>query len=83
MIQTNKEWNGYSLDELRFRRMLSLAKFELGKASLVSQVQAMTKSRAAAGSIFAKLTGALNYADYAILAFRFGKNLLRVFRRRR
>lgn len=83
MIETNKEWNGYTLEELRFRRMLSLAKFELGKASLMSEVQSITSGRAVKSSIFAKVTGALNYADYAILAFRLGRNVLRLFRRRR
>lgn len=83
MIETNKEWNGYTLEELRFRRMLSMAKFELGKASLMSEVQSVTSGRAVKSSIFSKITGALSYADYAILAFRLGRNALRLFRRRR
>lgn len=83
MIETNKDWKGYNLEELHFRRMLSLAKFELGKTSLMSEVQTMTTSRAVSGSIFSKITGALNYADYAILAFRLGRNVLRLFRKRR
>lgn len=83
MIDTNKQWNGYTLEELRFRRMLSLAKFELGKTSLASEMHSLTSGRVVRDSLFSKIFGALNYADYAILAFRLCRNMLHIFRRRR
>lgn len=76
-------WKGYTLDEIRVKRIVGLTRIELEKAKLMSATQHFTNSdkRMSASPILSKISNALDYVDYASLAFTFGKRILRIFRR--
>lgn len=83
-MATNKEaWRGYTLDELRFRRVLSLTRLELQRESVEQQFDNLRKGRSADGTAgwMSKMLGAFNYFDYAVFAFTIGRKILRAFRR--
>ncbi len=85
-MATNEDaWRGYTLDELRFRRVLAMTRLELQKESLAQQVDNLRQGRATDGSTswMTKVMGAFNYFDYAVLAFTVGRKVLHVFRRRK
>ncbi len=83
-MATSKDiWRGYTLDELRFRRVLSMTKLELQKESVAQQFSNMRKGCTADGAagMLSRMLGAFNYFEYAIFAFTVGRKLMRLFRR--
>lgn len=83
MENTTLPWKGYTLDEIRMRRIISSTRIELEKAKMASATQQFTnKDRQFFSSpIVNKLTNALDYLDYASLAFTIGKRVFKLFRR--
>lgn len=77
------EWKGYTLEEIRFQKMLAMAKAEIGRQFFMERVAELTAENSRPATIIGKLTSALSYFDYAVLAFRLVKSATRVFRRRR
>lgn len=51
-MDKNKEWEGYTLDELRSRQLINLAKIEVCKTMLMSKTQQMSQGKALYGSIW-------------------------------
>lgn len=79
------EWQGYTLEEIRMRRIVCMTRIELEKAKLLSVTSQYTnpKKRTASMPLLSKLTSALDYFDYASIAFTFGKRIFRLFRRKK
>lgn len=83
MIPENKEWKGYTLDELKFRRLLSMTKLEIEKNSIAQHFDNMRAGRLAKGQGWlTKVTGALNYLDYAAIGFTVVRKLIRIFKKK-
>lgn len=80
-MKKEEQWQGYSYDELRFRRVLTMTKIELQKGLLAEKTQMKNKAAEVSTSISRKLFGALNYVDYALLAFKAAKRIMRIFKR--
>lgn len=80
----NTDWKGYSIDEIRLRRMVNLAKMEIDKHKIAQITSPLVnKTKATANSpIWHKLLGALDFVDYAVLAFSLGSKVFKLFRRR-
>ncbi|MCM1517853.1 MAG: hypothetical protein NC117_04355 [Pseudoflavonifractor sp.] len=84
-------WSGYTLDEIRYRRLLTVAHGEIEKERLAQQFKSSTGSTSVAGipvspmallggsvaasGVIKKMLGALSYMDYAIVAFKVGQRL--------
>lgn len=66
---------------MRFKRLMNATVLEIEKAKLMEQFSTARHPQAVARPIVAKLLGSLNYLDYAVLAFRLGKRLIRIFRK--
>lgn len=81
MNSNPNQWNGYTLDELRFRRLLTLTRIELEKSQFKSQMETSKTALGRPASIVKKMTGALDYFDYGVLAFRLGRRVIKLFRR--
>lgn len=67
-----EQWSGYTLDELRYRRAVTLARIEVQKEKLrlgAADMRAGSGPFSSAG-IAGKIMGSLNYLDYIILAFK-------------
>lgn len=81
-MDKNKEWEGYTLDELRSRQLINLAKIEVCKTMLMSKTQQMSQGKALYGSIWGKLARSLDYMDYALLAFKVGKKIYSLIKKK-
>lgn len=68
---------GMDIDEIRYQRALSLARYEMAKYHLVESVNSVTDKFTKPPGIVGKLIGSLNYMDYAMLAFKFGSKLIK------
>ncbi len=70
--EENLEWNGYTIDELRYKRALTTARLDIQKERLLNQVNAVKGSfgMLEGRGIVGKMLRSLNYIDYAVLAFQ-------------
>lgn len=83
---THPEWQGYTIDELRYQRALTSARLEIQKERLLNQYAAI---RGNFGSlkptgIYGKIFNSLSFIDYGVLAFRTIRRvtgIIRSFRR--
>ncbi len=85
MENTKLQWKGYTLDEIRMRRIISSTRIELEKAKMAATTQQYTSkdNRLFASPIVNKLTNALDYLDYASLAYTIGKRVFKIFRKKK
>lgn len=81
----NSPWKGYSLEEIRMRRLIGLTHLELQKASLanVSKHYSNPNKSLLSSPILSKMAGALDYVDYAFLAYNIARKALKLFRRKK
>ncbi|MCM1292692.1 MAG: hypothetical protein NC111_05805 [Bacteroides sp.] len=63
---------GCTIDELRFRRAYTLAKYEMAKARVMEEVSEVGAVVGRPSGFLGRILGSLNYLDYALLAFRVG-----------
>lgn len=77
------QWNGYDMEELRYQRAYTLAKLEIQKEKLTGGFRQIYDSSAGimGNGIMKKMISGLSYFDYAILAFRLGKRVYKMFRK--
>lgn len=77
-------WNGYSLDELRYQRAVTLAHLEIEKEKLALAAADAREGIPVVGGmrsgIMAKIAGSLSYVDYVVLAFRTFRTISRAIR---
>lgn len=80
----DKNWNGYTLDEIRFQRVLAMTRLDIEKAKLLNSFNGLSKRPGqASASLLGRLAGALNWLDYAMLASTIAIRLVKFFRRHR
>lgn len=65
-----REWEGYSYNQLKFQIALTRTRLELKKSMMVAQGQQMMGQKVKSSSIVSRMLGALDYLDYAILAYK-------------
>ena len=82
------EWDGYTLEQLRFQRALALIKLENEKAKLtqkannqLAQFKSQTTAKGLTGNIFKLVSGRLKWVDYALIAFNVAKFVTRLRRK--
>lgn len=85
MENSTSPWKGYTLDEIRMRRIISATRIELEKAKMASATQRYTNKdkQFFSSPIVSKLTSALDYLDYASLAYSIGKRVFKLFRKKK
>lgn len=78
-------WQGYTIDELRYQRALTSARLEIQKEKLSNQFQTIrgTFGMVEGKGIMGKMLSSLNYVDYAVLAFQTVRRLSALFRHRK
>lgn len=81
--ETLNEKRGYGIDELRYRRAYSLAKYEFAKMQMVQTVDTVKDGILPSGKkgIMGKIIGSLNYLDYAVIAYRIFSKIMKIRRR--
>ncbi len=81
-----KPWKGYTLDEIRYQRVLTLARIEMEKVKLVSAYETALhgdKLQKTTTSIVGRMFGVLNYFDYGLIAYRLGRQVFKTIGRMR
>ena len=82
-MKENSQWRGYTLDEIRFQRMLTIMRIEIRRQDMIKQVEPYTSGNRIAGTLFGRIAGALNFMDYAMLAITVGRRLYSIFHRKK
>lgn len=85
-MNMNPTWKGYTLEELRLQRIVTETKIEIVKAKLYkegSQLKENSIPAPFASPLFKKLIGALDYADYMVMAFSIGRRVMKLIRRKK
>ncbi len=85
MHTPDTQWKGYTLDEIRMRMIINLTRMELEKAKLSSLTEGYVnpQKKFLSSPIMSKIYGALDYFDYASLAFSLGKRVFKLFRKKK
>lgn len=86
-MNAQEEWKGYSLDELRQQRAISLVKLELEKnklATAAGSVKDRAHEQGLRGLVFSNsLVKGLNVVDYALLAFKLSQLGFKFWKKRK
>ncbi len=83
MRRHDKEWRGYSLDEIRYRRLFNVARCEIVKRRMLADVQTVASEGVGFSKMgmMRKMLGALSYMDYGIIAYRLSRKAFVVISR--
>ena len=77
-------WSGYSIDDIEYERALTLARIQVEKERMGYAVGRVREGNVMlSGSVFSRLLGALNYADYFVLLMQLYKKLSPLFRHKK
>ncbi len=79
-----KNWSGYTLDELRYRRAINHVKMEMEKERVMLSanriISGKPSSEASSSGLFRKVFTGFSILDYALLAFQAGKQFRKIYR---
>ncbi|MCI8997588.1 MAG: hypothetical protein HFJ95_01155 [Muribaculaceae bacterium] len=79
-----EDWNGYTLDELRYLRAYTAARMEINRDQLRRNFSNVKNFNALPSKgLFGKILGTLSYLDIAIMTFRIGGKVFKTVRRLR
>lgn len=77
-------WNGYTIDDLRYRRAVNHVKIEMARQQLAAKVAGATSMRALGslkgGRLLGRLMSGLSAFDYALLAYQGARQAVRLYR---
>lgn len=81
-LHHHDDWKGYTLAELRFERALTLVRMDIAADKLRRQTQAIDgrMSSALSGNLFIKLLSGFNFAEYASMAVRTVRTVVRFWK---
>lgn len=83
MKQNNKDFKGYTLEEIRYRKMVNTLKIDLLKQKIHTTVKPEEeRAENAVASVVGSFQMAMQWFDMAMLAVGVGKKLYRTFRRK-
>lgn len=80
------EWEGLTLDELRYARALTRARIDISREMLAARTNAIMSGRSQGTegrTMLGRMLGALNWIDYGLIALRVGSKLTSLFGRKR
>lgn len=80
--QPSASWKGYSLDELRYQRAVTLTRIEIQKGKMLQQVQSSGingdfSAKGIAGVIMRKFFGNMSFIDYIFISFKVAKTAMK------
>ncbi len=76
-----REWRGYSLDELRYRRAMALVDIHNEKSRAASGVERLRNGEMFLSMLgLRRLSGIVDYARYVAVAVRLWRRLARMWR---
>ncbi len=79
------EWQGYTMDELRFQRALALIKLETEKDRLnqklrtkINETKTATTAVGFTTNIFKRMSSKMKFVDYALIGYNVAKFVLKL-----
>ncbi|MDE6534723.1 MAG: hypothetical protein K2K82_01790 [Muribaculaceae bacterium] len=84
--QPEAEWDGLTLDEIRYARALTRARIDISKEMISARANALMSGKAAGTegkTMLGRMLGALNWLDYGLIAIRLGSKISGMFRKRK
>jgi len=81
MTPVEKEWGGYTYDELKSQLRLTRTRIDLNKSIVMAQSQMLMQKKANSVSMFRRMLGALDYFDYGLMAYKMARRLYKIFNR--
>ncbi|MGM9804727.1 MAG: hypothetical protein ACI308_11200 [Muribaculaceae bacterium] len=88
-VSTQAQWGGYTIDELRYRRMVTLVKLESQKALLANRIKPVKKPASSkgvlgfTGSLIKRISGKMNIVDYLLIGYNISRFMLKLRKKRR
>lgn len=87
IVDAQSSFKGYTIEEVRYRRAVVALQKEFAKEQVLHDVASLKKvSLLPSKKVAPKLLAGLNYADYALMgfsAFKYGRKIFNLFRRRK
>ena len=82
---TKSTWQGYSLEELRYARMVALARVEIEKSKLLDAAENTRNNLPIVGSSssFSSVFKSINKLEYFIIAFKLFLKITPLFRKKK
>ena len=79
---SREDWEGYTIDEVRYLRAYTAARMEIARERLQANAKNFVSGSSSGGSmgIMSRLLGTLSYLDIALVTFKLGKSIFRIFR---
>lgn len=78
------EWEGLTLDEIRYARALTCARIEISREMLATRTRSMfsgSNPATASSTLLGRMLGALNWIDYGLIAMRVASKARQIFRK--
>lgn len=80
-MKRNKDWSGYTMDELRFQRMLNMTRIQVEVNALKAQYNEAANPNPKVQTFFSRISNSIGYINYFLLAFRIGKKIYSFFKK--
>ncbi len=80
---SREDWEGYTIDEVRYLRAYTAARMEIARERLQANAKSFVSGNGASGGgtgIMSRILGTLSYLDIALVTFKLGKSIFRIFR---
>lgn len=78
------QWQGYTIDDLRYRRAVNHVRIEMTRRQLAAKVADATNLRSLGshrgGRMLGRIFSGLSMLDYAILAYQGTRQVMRLYR---
>ena len=81
-----QEWEGQTLDEIRYARALTETRILISREIVASQARSVFHGNAIGSSgrsLMGRMLGALSWLDYGLIALRVGSKLTGIIRHRK
>ena len=80
--ETDASWKGYTLDELQYRRAVTLTRIEIQKGKMFQQVQSAGingdfSTKGITGVLMKKFFGNMSIVDYVFIGFKVARTALK------
>lgn len=81
---SNNEWGGYTMDELAYRKVLTMARIEMTKERMTGDFDRVKKGNVLlSGSWFSRLMKVVDFTDVAVIGFTLWRKISPIFSRKK
>ncbi len=81
-----KPFKGYTIDELRYHRAMTLARCEVAKTHAMDSLSAVGGSivndQTAKRNVFGRIVQGIDYVDYTVMGYRVWKKISKILQHR-